>query len=490
MAITKLLHIKETSGTRPNSEGLKNAINYVLNPEKTQNGYLTGSNCGMNAEEAYAAFMDTKGCYGKYDGRQGYHFIISFDEKDNVSHGVMLNVMAEFAERYLGEDFDYVYSVHDDKGHTHGHLVFNSVNRNTGYKYRYEKGDWAKYIQPVTDKICEEYGLRQLEVLQHGKEKEQGNTNWEAKIKYDIDDCINNCVSYEDYISQMEEIYGYDLREGVLKKYGHYIAYKPVGKPQAVRSYRLGQGYSPSDINRRIKNNNRRNKGERFIPPDIENVYIKNQIGYLKSTYLKWDNMSSYQKSICVKWMDARKMYGSIHSTKWENERNVAAINAIMKEFAFIMKHEIRDVQDLEKRAAVFEVRQNEITERLDGIKSGFSEHLKGKRGRRSDFNLYKEYVGLYKRLQTAEKDDTREIPDKIKMEMEKIEDIIDVEEISAAFDDYQNSINECLKELKENKYNKKMTASLMKHVPDKKEKEQKENKEHEAEKERKRNQK
>lgn len=489
MAITKLLHIKETPGTRPNSEGLKNAINYVLNPGKTQNGFLTGSNCGMNAEEAYAAFMDTKGCYGKYDGRQGYHFIISFDERDNVSHGMMLNVMSEFAERYLGEDFDYVYSVHDDKGHTHGHLVFNSVNRNTGYKYRYEKGDWAKYIQPVTDKICEEYGLRQLEVLQHGKEKEQGNTDWEMKIKYDIDDCINNCVSYEDFISQMEEIYGYDLREGVLKKYGHYIAYKPLGKPRAVRSYRLGQGYSPTDISRRIRNNNRRNRGERFIPPHIENAYTgQNKIGHLKSAYLRWDNMSRYQKSVCVKLMNAKKMYGSLRSARWENERNVAAINAIMKELVFIRKHGIRDVQDLGKKAAIFESRQYEIMERLDDIKAGFSEHLKGKRGRRSDFNLYREYVGLYDRLQIAEEENIGELSDKLKMEMEKIEDIIDVEEVSAAFDDYQNSINECLKELKENKYNKKMTAKIMKHVPDKKEKEQKNDKEHAFEKEKKRN--
>ena len=28
-----------------------------------------------------------------------------------------------------------------------------------GKKYRYEKGDWAKYIQPITNKLCQEYGL-------------------------------------------------------------------------------------------------------------------------------------------------------------------------------------------------------------------------------------------------------------------------------------------------------------------------------------------
>lgn len=470
MAITKLLHIKETPGTRPNSEGLKNAINYVLNPEKTQNGYLTGSNCGMNAEEAYAAFMDTKDCYGKYEGRQGYHFIISFDEKDNVSHGVMLNVMSEFAECYLGEDFDYVYSVHDDKGHTHGHLVFNSVNRNTGYKYRYEKGDWAKYIQPITDKICEEYGLRQLDVLQHGKDKEQGNTNWELKIKYDVDDCINSCVSYEDFITQMEEIYGYDLREGVLKKYGHYIAYKPFGESRAVRSYRLGKGYSPTDIKRRINNNNRRNRGEIFVPPYIEKAsFGSNKIRYLKSSYLRWDNMSTYQKNICIKMLEAKRMYGSMYSTRWENERNVAAINSIMKELSFVRKYGISDAHDLEKVVDTLKNSQSDIYERMDSIKTRNVKYMKGRRGQRSDFNLYKEYVGMYNRLQKEEQV-SPDVINKIKIEMEKIEDIIDVEEVSAAFIKYQDNINECRQEMKRNKANMKMADKVMKSMPDKKE--------------------
>ena len=30
--------------------------------------------------------------------------------------------------------------------------VFNSVSFVDGKKYRYEKGDWAKYIQPITNK--------------------------------------------------------------------------------------------------------------------------------------------------------------------------------------------------------------------------------------------------------------------------------------------------------------------------------------------------
>ena len=39
--------------------------------------------------------------------------------------------------------------------HVHSHIVFNSVSFVDGKKYRYEKGDWAKYIQPITNKLCQ-----------------------------------------------------------------------------------------------------------------------------------------------------------------------------------------------------------------------------------------------------------------------------------------------------------------------------------------------
>ena len=34
-----------------------------------------------------------------------------------------------------------------------------------------EKGDWAKYIQPITNKLCQEYGLSIIDVDDGSKEK-------------------------------------------------------------------------------------------------------------------------------------------------------------------------------------------------------------------------------------------------------------------------------------------------------------------------------
>ena len=163
MAITKLMHMKESKGN-PASH-LQNAINYILDVKhggaKTDFGRWVGGNSGIEADEVFKNFMDTKEFYDKFDGRQGYHFAISF-AKGETDAETCFEIMREFCEEFLKDNYDYVYAVHTDKGHMHGHIIFNSVARTTGLKYHYVKGDWEKYIQPITDKICVKHNLDPL----------------------------------------------------------------------------------------------------------------------------------------------------------------------------------------------------------------------------------------------------------------------------------------------------------------------------------------
>ncbi|RDY28858.1 hypothetical protein CG710_019120 [Lachnotalea glycerini] len=87
-----------------------------------------------------------KELYGKMGGRQGYHIVISCPPGEGTPEQ-LLELMREFAQAFLGEDYEAVYSVHADKEHCLGHLVFNSVNMYTGKKYEYKKGDWKYEIR-------------------------------------------------------------------------------------------------------------------------------------------------------------------------------------------------------------------------------------------------------------------------------------------------------------------------------------------------------
>lgn len=257
MAITKLLHLKQRKKGKPSSS-LYGCIDYILNDEKTGEKLWIGGNCGTEVEEVYDTMMDTKKEYGKMHGRQGYHFIISF-QPGEATEKLVYKVVSEFCETYLGDNYEYVFAVHNDKGHLHGHICFNSVSRTTGYKYRYEPRDWEKYIQPITDRVCEKYGLEKLhyEKKRVGKSYgehlaiKEGRMIWQKIIQLDITAAITKSHTFDDFLKEMKR-QGYDFRFGTLKEHGEYMTFYAPGAGRGFRSSNLGEGYTLQEIKRRI----------------------------------------------------------------------------------------------------------------------------------------------------------------------------------------------------------------------------------------------
>ena len=208
MAISKILNMKDCGG-HFHGKHLKRSLDYVMNPEKTQDGRLVGAiNCQVDS--AFEQMKATKRKFGKVDKRQGYHIILSFKE-DEVNPDTAFEITRRFVEEYLGKSYEAVYVVHDNTAHVHSHIVFNSVSFVDGKKYRYEKGDWAKYIQPITNKLCQEYGLSIIDVDDGSKEKEhesykdwseyrEGSFVWADMIKRDLDSCILQAGNYEQFL--------------------------------------------------------------------------------------------------------------------------------------------------------------------------------------------------------------------------------------------------------------------------------------------------
>ena len=136
MAISKILNMKDCGG-HFHGKHLKRSLDYVMNPEKTQDGRLVGAiNC--QAESAFEQMKETKRKFGKVDKRQGYHIILSFKE-DEVNPDTAFEITQKFVAEYLGSCYEAVFVVHDNTAHVHSHIVFNSVSFVDGKKYRYEK---------------------------------------------------------------------------------------------------------------------------------------------------------------------------------------------------------------------------------------------------------------------------------------------------------------------------------------------------------------
>ena len=355
MAVTKLMNIKSSSHGR--GRHLYNSIRYIINPEKTKGGLLVGGNAGNEADEIYDVMIGTKKDWDKLDGRQGYHFVLSW-KPGEITEDKAYELVKEFCEDYLGEEYDYVFSVHDDHDHIHGHIVFNSVSRTTGYKYRYEKGDWEKYIQPVTDRICERHGLSRLE---YEKEKKVGKTyaeyyaeksgqyTWKKVIQSDIDFMISCSESWQDFISQMKQI-GYTFpRSGVRKDIGEYITFCAPGGHRR-RSDSLGAGYSISDIKQRLDG--------KMSVQKIASKYTWSESPRIRrygmSNFKKQTNyLSVYQGRSLKRYLEPKTYYSRKNPfavNQQKVRRNLLQINRLGEDCRYLLRHDIRSREELAER--------------------------------------------------------------------------------------------------------------------------------------------
>ena len=180
MAITKILNIMESEGRNPATH-LKNALEYIQNPDKTEECILVG---GINClpDTAFEQMEETKNIFHKTGKRQGYHVIISFSPEEKVTAEQAMYVLEHFAKDVLGDDYEAVYAVHTDREHMHGHLIWNSVSMTTGKKYNSPKGNWKNHFQPITNKYCDELGLSIMPAEYSRNPKNISRGKWEKEM--------------------------------------------------------------------------------------------------------------------------------------------------------------------------------------------------------------------------------------------------------------------------------------------------------------------
>jgi hypothetical protein len=170
----------ESEGRNPASH-LKNALEYIQNPDKTEECVLVG---GINClpDTAFEQMEETKNIFHKTGKRQGYHVIISFSPEEKVTAEQAMYVLEHFAKDVLSDDYEAVYAVHTDREHMHGHLIWNSVSITTGKKYNSPKSNWKNHLQPITNKYCDELGLAIMPAEYSRNPKNISRDKWEREM--------------------------------------------------------------------------------------------------------------------------------------------------------------------------------------------------------------------------------------------------------------------------------------------------------------------
>lgn len=332
---------------------LDKAVPYILNEAKTKG--LFYSNSGMSAKEILDMFKFTRDNVKTHGNRVAYHYKFAFSKDENINSEKALAFMRDWVEQYLGDKYDYVFSVHSDRDHLHMHLIFNSVCREGG-KYRYEKGDWDKIIKPLTNSLAEKYHTGPLKEKDENLDYDHSKKNqkkWKDVIKRDMDKCISESKSYEDFKERMVKEYGYQLREGVSREHGVYLALTPPGKAKAVRTYQLGDNYMPESIDHRISEVDDREL-QIICNPDEDDNYkaiFKLQIWYLSkpSSFVPYKYLSKYQQYYVRKMLEARRLYKGTGSTLQMRENAFKAIKGMSEDASFICRMNIRSEEELHR---------------------------------------------------------------------------------------------------------------------------------------------
>lgn len=244
MAITKMMYMKASSKARIDIH-LEHSINYILQPKKLGEANLAG---GINClpEMAYRQMKATKQMFGKTGGRQGYYFVISLKPGEGTPE-IMYDIAMRFAEEAFAGEYEAVVAVHTDREHLHAHIIINSVNMVTGYKFQCRDGDWKYKFQPITNKLCEEFGLH-ITPAEYSKEpKNMARPQWEREqafskwLKQDALFCAISAENMEHFIFLLEKL-GFEVKQG------KHIAVKVPGMKRFKRLDTISEDLSRESL--------------------------------------------------------------------------------------------------------------------------------------------------------------------------------------------------------------------------------------------------
>ena len=193
-------------------------IRYVLNGDKTQERVLTAHlNCDPGHE--CRQMLETKRAVGKEDGVQYYHLIQSF-RPGEVSPELALEIAREFAEEHLA-GYQTVIGVHVDREHIHAHILFNSVNADTGEKYHSNARSYYRQIRATSDRLCREHGLSVLIQGEPSKavsyiewlRQSRGQPTFRSMLEADLRSAIADANDLGHFFLLMEHM-GYEISHG------------------------------------------------------------------------------------------------------------------------------------------------------------------------------------------------------------------------------------------------------------------------------------
>lgn len=437
MAVTKILSKKMR---------LDKLINYVINPDKTDDYVLTYFyNCPRDG--AARQMKETKKRYSKTDGIQAFHIIQAFNPGE-ISSELAHEIANSFIKEHLS-DFEVVLGTHVDRGHIHNHIILNSVSFMDGHKYHSTARSYYREIRAISDRLCREHGLSVI-METHGKAmsyaeyklRKAGVYTLREMFDLDLEECLGTAYDLGSFYALMEAK-GYEIAHT-----SKYPTFKHKEASHGFRAKHNGKSVTEDEILELIMNG---------MLLEVEEVAVRPREYVPYKAYGKQHGF----RALVVSWMYVLGIIGQRKQTNYKVDyAELKRFERYKRDEEFLQKYGIDTEEQLDQKEAAI----NSEIERL--TKSRIILNSKKKRKRRlydalAELEYYSDAAKLYTEGETGFEDDY-----KAYAEAEKVLSGIDREALAHEKAELYDSIAEVNKQLRELRSELKIISDIREDIP------------------------
>ena len=255
MATTRIIPMHINKG-KTIAQCMKARIDYVKNPDKTEEGELISS-FACSPQTADQEFVLARNQYLMTVGNHKKNEVIAYQLRQSFKPGEVTAEEAnkigyELASRLLNGDHAFIVATHTDRKHIHNHIVFCATSLDCSHKFR-NVWNSSRLVAEISDELCTEH---HLSVVQNPQNKTISYDQWEGdqakltlrdSLRITIDAALRMQPDGFDALMQLME------EAGCLIKRGAHISIKPPGGERFIRLDSLGAEYSESALRQTLE---------------------------------------------------------------------------------------------------------------------------------------------------------------------------------------------------------------------------------------------